>query len=81
MRDLPNPFNFGQPEPSRFVLDEAAFMAEITEPPPTFLALPPLHLDRELGRTPQRDKLPSLSLILRELCGLADRQDLGVPRS
>ena len=80
MRDLPNPFNFGQPEPSRFVLDEAAFMAEI-EPLPVFLTGPRVDPDRELYRTPQRGIAASLSAVLRELCGLADRQDHGVPRS
>lgn len=33
---LQNPFNFGQPESSRFVLDEAAFM-DALEPLPIFL--------------------------------------------
>lgn len=75
------PFFAYAPPPRVRAFDEAAFMAEITEPPPTFLALPPLHLDRELGRTPQRDKLPSLSLILRELSELVGPQGFGARRS
>lgn len=75
------PFFAYAPPPRVRAFDDAAFMAEITEPPPTFLALPPLHLDRELGRSIPPGRLPSLSLILRELSELAGLQGVGARRS
>jgi len=76
MRDLPNPFNFGQPEPSRFVLDEAAFM-DALEPLSAFLDAPRADPDHELDQISRPDRWPSLSAVLRELSELAHSQDRG----
>jgi len=44
MKSLPNPFLDVTPEPSTFVLDEEAFLADI-EPLPTFLSKKPIQAD------------------------------------
>ena len=75
------PFFAYAPPPRVRAFDEFAFMAEITEPPPTFLALPPLHLDRELGRSIPPGSLPSLSPVLRELSELVHPLAVGARRS
>lgn len=79
---LPNPFMTYQP--SRQAMIDAACLRAVEDaldPPPTFLALPPLHLDRELGRNIQQGRLPSLSAVLRELSELAGLQGVGARRS
>lgn len=77
---LPNPFDFGQPESSRFVLDEAAFMAAL-DPLPVFLTGPRVDPDRGRGRTPRPGIAASLSAVLRELSELVHPLDVGGRRS
>lgn len=72
---LPNPFNFGQPEPSRFVLDEVAFM-DALDPLPVFLTGPRVDPDRELYRISPPETWPSWSQALRALCEVVDWKDL-----
>lgn len=79
---LPNPFMTYQP--SRQAMIDAVCLAAVEDaldPLPVFLTGPRVDPDRGRGQSIQPGRLPSLSLILRELSELVHPLDHGARRS